>query len=185
MDFTYEFNRPRMLREYLGQALHQVLFPRSEEGMKPEVKKRLEGTERYLTERIVVGDKGGLAYALFREDDSKLFSSLPLQREANLDPIKELSDIIKQYKITAGNIARGSGFDIVAQERQRHDAHNWNFSLVNDYRSDSSPLTSMAIGGRVIESVERVENFVTMVREHYQRLDEWLADVVKKRGKVF
>ncbi len=185
MDFTYDFNRPGILREYLGQALHQVLFPRSEERMTPEVKKRLEQTERYLTERIGIGSKGGLAYALFREEDCKLFSSMSLQTEANLEAAKELSDSLKQYLTTAGNHARPSGFNLVTLDRERYDANNWNYSYVNEYRAGSSPLTSIGIGNRVIESPEGVGNFVVMVRESYQRLDELLAEIVKKRGKVF
>ena len=143
MALEIKFDNPKILRGYLDQALTQV------------------GLEE-ARHRIIGGRDGGLAYTLFKDPVREILSEFRATSRSDKPAVKENLDAVEKYIQSAEKHAKRYGFGLIAIRK---------VEKFGTYLSLESCIDPGGIGGP-IESPERFEEFLKMVKEVRGDLDE-------------
>jgi hypothetical protein len=156
MALDINFNNPTMLQAYKEQALSQV------------------GLEDF-GHRIVVGEEGGLAYTLFKRK-----MDFPLQfricSASEKESVLNYFDAIGTYLKNAGNHSERHQFGLV-----RVDPNN----IITPGMGLDDFIYEAALGSLKIESAERFEAFLEMVKSGKGELDKQYERLVEKAKPLF
>lgn len=147
MNIEYNFNESNLLKAYLQQTIPQFEL----------------GEARF---KIEVGENGGLTYNLFTVSDECC-------KQFTIDTINQMEKTIfyfssvKHYLQYAEQHARSFDFGLVFKK---------NGSLIGpcsleDTGMRSSYIYHLGIGDSLIETRERLEEFLSMIKEGKDRLD--------------
>lgn len=154
MGLKINFNNPRILQGHLEQALPQTSLQES-------------------TKRFVVGSSGGLAYKLFEN----IYHGLPLQFRissvSEMAAVQDYFNAVHGYVRDAGEHAGRHGFKLVLFDEKE----------VSDYGLDDF-IYSTGLGSTDIESAERFQAFLEMIKSGKSKLDKQYEGIVEK-AKTF
>ena len=149
----FNFNDQKILEAYINQALPKL------------------GLEN-LKDRIIAGKEGGLAYLLF---ENNIGNRLKIDftdnsREKRLQTTRYY-DFIEQYIEVSRMFAEKHGFGILCLESD---------ALVK--KIDSSPYHSLVIGDSNIDSLNKLEKFLEMIKS--ERLKKFYQDFLDSTEEI-
>ncbi|HLD79332.1 MAG TPA: hypothetical protein VJA18_02130 [Candidatus Nanoarchaeia archaeon] len=160
MSFHYDFNDPNLISSYLEQALPQA-------GLEHDRKK------------FVIGHHGGIGYGLFsigfRYWDC---SKANVATYNDLQQTRDYFGVIGAYIETAKTYAQGKGFGLVSILPTNIGDRLTHFDR-------SSPFHSTGIGEVRLESLERLEGFLRMIKEGKPALEEQYQKVTASAKDLF
>ena len=117
-------------------------------------------------ERIVIDEKGGLAYPLFGSYFSNLMIPADVSR-SKLNSLEMYFNAIRNYIDDAGQYAWDCGFDLVyiretsgGKRVSSHFVHN------------KIPMHRMGVGKKPVTSAERVEDFCKMIKSGHDKFED-------------
>lgn len=168
MALTLRFNDSLVLKGYLNQALPQM-------GIENDPK-------------IVVGDSGGLAYCLFepgRREESlvNLFpTNFNVRTLGSLETVTEYVRQVHRYTKMAAGFAKELDFKQVSVSEGEF-ASPKTITTVTEADKDTE-LYSLGIGDSEIESMEKLERFLAMVKIAKNPLEEAYAQIIGLAQKL-
>ncbi|HLC52406.1 MAG TPA: hypothetical protein VJI98_04140 [Candidatus Nanoarchaeia archaeon] len=172
MESRYDFNTSRIIQGYLDQALPEFELEVYLGQAHPS------GELENLTERFVAGVEGGLAYKLFtKKDRTRLIRNRERIRIDSINALNILaafSGEFKQYINTASNYANEAGFGLVVVD---------GFGRICP--TTGADLFDYGMGAPKIESVERFNKFLKLVKKAKPQLDVEHAGLMITLNSIF
>lgn len=151
-----DFNHPSILQGYLEQAKPQFAL------------ENVRG--------IVVGKTGGLAYRLFADDGKELPTSFNVRSIDSMKKVMSYLESIKAFIGESESYANNLGFRLVYINPPSNSISNGLESQSNIYFS--------GIGDKTIESVERFEKFLEMVKDYSKINRERNGNLISIAGSL-
>lgn len=163
MTLELNFNDSSVLRGYLHQALPQV---------------ELADDAR----RFLIGETGGLAYSLF-SDASRLGHEMRFHSTDGISRVATYLGMLRGHLDFGRDFVEKHGFKLVSAFKNVGGRD----TEIQAFDPAKSNVYTAAIGDTSIESAERLEAFLTMVKEGKPRFDESferLSEAYRTRDKV-
>lgn len=152
MALDLEFNDPLVLKGYLNQAFKQMEID---------------------SEKIVVGDKGGLAYLLFETSKVDFPVSCELGSITDFNTTANYVGEVKSYLNLARAMAKQYDFkEVLITEDIITEMH------------DAVSFYKMGIGDNSIDNPEKLEKFLEMVKIVEKPLDEIYGKIIELAEQV-
>src|SRR3989344_3142560 len=156
MELKIDFNNPRILQGYKEQALIQADLEES-------------------AGRFVVGSEGGLAYTLFKDK----FQGFPLQFRvcsvSEMAVVQDYFSAVQAYVTNAGKHAKQQGFGLVRVGDR---------TVISDGCGLDDFIYEAGLGSVNIESAERFQTFLDMIKSGKSELNKQYERIVEK-AKLF
>lgn len=151
MELKIDFNNPRILQGYVEQALSQIGLEES-------------------AGRIRAGSKGGLAYTLFQDK----YRGFPLQfrisSASEMAIVQDYFNAVQAYVTNAGKHAEQHGFGLVIE----------NEKVITNGISLDDFIYNAGLGSSTIESAERFQAFLDMIKSGKKELNKQYEGLVEK-----
>ncbi len=156
MGLNIDFNNPKILQAYKELALPKAGLEES-------------------TDRIIVGGGGGLVYTLFQGE----LKGFPTKFEANslseMGVVQDYFNAVQTYLTNAGKHAEQHGFRLIRIGSR---------DILYDCFNPEGLIYNASLGSMDIESVERFEEFLEMVKSGKGELDKQYEVVFEKSRLV-
>lgn len=151
MELQIDFNNPRILQGYKEQALPQAGLEES-------------------AGRFVVGSEGGLAYTLFQE---KLGFPMRFRvsSASEMAVVQDYFNSVQAYVTNAGKHAEQQGFGLVRVGDK---------NVISDGCGLDDFIYEAGLGSANIESAERFQTFLEMIKSGKGELDKQYERIVEK-----
>jgi len=166
MELKIDFNNPRILQGYKEQALIQADLEES-------------------AGRFVVGSEGGLAYTLFKDKFQRFplhkdkFQGFPLQFRvcsvSEMAVVQDYFSAVQAYVTNAGKHAKQQGFGLVRVGDR---------TVISDGCGLDDFIYEAGLGSVNIESAERFQTFLDMIKSGKSELNKQYERIVEK-AKLF
>ena len=127
--------------------------------------------ESEQVKKIVVGEEGGLAYTLFQDGEGAI-KNLTITAKKDILPATEYLNRMENYLKLAEEHTKNFGFELVAAYDFGSKKRIFSWDHFN------SPFAAAGIGDWGIESLEKAEKFLVMIKENRGRLNQLYHKVV-------